>query len=231
MSEASHGRRAALCADRMDAQKTGERMGSRPKPPEAGARSASLEPGQAPGYSQTSQLLVCFAEKGRTCGHVGCCDQSPGRHAAKHYHATRHPIIEGYDPPEGWVWRYVDKAMFDLSHRMTPRNDLMPRYRAKRPRVDRPMLDFVKSHIFYHSRQRRLAAQSGPGDRDGESAWGKPTPLTTGRRPDVAAICAMPTWSQSVRSVPDVEASPVRFSGYAKKRLQPVSRSGRSLHQ
>jgi len=31
----------------------------------------------------------------RTCGHVGCCDSSPNRHATKHFHATRHPIIEG----------------------------------------------------------------------------------------------------------------------------------------
>jgi len=37
----------------------------------------------------------------RTCGHVGCCDDSPNRHATKHFHQTRHPIIEGYDPPEG----------------------------------------------------------------------------------------------------------------------------------
>jgi hypothetical protein len=37
----------------------------------------------------------------RTCGHVGCCDDSPNRHATKHFHNTRHPIIEGYDPPEG----------------------------------------------------------------------------------------------------------------------------------
>ena len=50
MSEASPGRRAAHRADRMDAKKTGERTGSRPQPPEAGARSASLEPGRAPGY-------------------------------------------------------------------------------------------------------------------------------------------------------------------------------------
>jgi hypothetical protein len=57
MSEASRGRRAAHRADRMDAKEPGERMGSRPKPPEAGARSASLEPGRPPGYSQTSQLL------------------------------------------------------------------------------------------------------------------------------------------------------------------------------
>ncbi len=38
----------------------------------------------------------------RSCGHVGCCDDSPNRHATAHHHATRHPIIEGYDPPEGW---------------------------------------------------------------------------------------------------------------------------------
>src|SRR5581483_6618609 len=29
-------------------------------------------------------------------------------------HATRHPIIEGYDPPEGWGWCYVDEVMLDL---------------------------------------------------------------------------------------------------------------------
>jgi hypothetical protein len=40
----------------------------------------------------------------RTCGHVGCCDSSPNEHATKHFHATGHPIIEGYDPPEGWGW-------------------------------------------------------------------------------------------------------------------------------
>src|SRR6266404_9874666 len=36
----------------------------------------------------------------RACGHVGCCDQSPNRHATAHFHASGHPIIEGYDPPE-----------------------------------------------------------------------------------------------------------------------------------
>ena len=40
----------------------------------------------------------------RTCGHVGCCDDSSSRHATKHFQKTRHPIIEGYDPPEGWGW-------------------------------------------------------------------------------------------------------------------------------
>src|ERR1700720_1268611 len=41
---------------------------------------------------------------GIACGHVDCCDQSPNRHATKHFRATRHPIIEAYDPPEGWGW-------------------------------------------------------------------------------------------------------------------------------
>jgi hypothetical protein len=51
----------------------------------------------------------------RTCGNVRCCDDSPNRHATKHFHATRHPIIEGYDPPEGWGWCYIDEIMLDLS--------------------------------------------------------------------------------------------------------------------
>ena len=28
-----------------------------------------------------------------TCGHVGCCDDSPNKHATKHFKATEHPII------------------------------------------------------------------------------------------------------------------------------------------
>jgi hypothetical protein len=50
MSGASQGRRAAHRADRLQAKKPGERTGSRPKSPEAGAPSASLEPGRSPGY-------------------------------------------------------------------------------------------------------------------------------------------------------------------------------------
>ena len=68
-------------------------------------------------------LRIC-----RTCGHVGCCDDSPNRHAAKHFQHTRHPIIEGYDPPEGWGWCYVDEVMFDLRDRMTPQLGPIPRF-------------------------------------------------------------------------------------------------------
>lgn len=53
-------RLSALRADDMKAPQTGERTGSRPKPPKAGARSASLEPGRAPGYLPSTQLLPNF---------------------------------------------------------------------------------------------------------------------------------------------------------------------------
>jgi quercetin dioxygenase-like cupin family protein len=59
---------------------------------------------------------------------VGCCDSSPNRHATKHFHKTRHPIIEGYDAPEGWGWCYVDEIAVDLDGRTTPQNGPIPRY-------------------------------------------------------------------------------------------------------
>ena len=41
----------------------------------------------------------------RTCGHVGCCDDLPNRHATKCIFTNLPPdFIEGYDPPEGWGW-------------------------------------------------------------------------------------------------------------------------------
>ena len=64
----------------------------------------------------------------RICGHVGCCDDSPNRHARAHFHETRHPVIEGYDPPEGWGWCWVDEVLFDLSDRKTPHPRPIPRF-------------------------------------------------------------------------------------------------------
>ncbi len=48
-----------------------------------------------------------------TCGHVGCCDSSPNRHATGHYHATSHPIMKSAEPGENWGWCYVDEVEFD----------------------------------------------------------------------------------------------------------------------
>ena len=46
-----------------------------------------------------------------TCGHVGCCDSSPGKHATAHFHATHHPVIRSFEPGEHWMWCYVDEVM------------------------------------------------------------------------------------------------------------------------
>jgi uncharacterized UBP type Zn finger protein len=45
------------------------------------------------------------------CGHVGCCDQSPNKHATKHFHATNHLIIRSFEPGEDWRWCYVDEML------------------------------------------------------------------------------------------------------------------------
>src|SRR6187200_3093241 len=50
-----------------------------------------------------------------TCGHVGCCDSSPNKHATKHFKATEHPIIRSFEPGEDWEWCYVDEMMVQRS--------------------------------------------------------------------------------------------------------------------
>jgi uncharacterized UBP type Zn finger protein len=53
-------------------------------------------------------LRICLS-----CGHVGCCDQSPNRHATKHYHASDHPLIQSFQPDEDWLWCYVDELFME----------------------------------------------------------------------------------------------------------------------
>ena len=52
-----------------------------------------------------------------TCGHIGCCDQSPNRHARAHFHATSHPIVRSAEPGEDWSWCFVDEVAFVLAGR------------------------------------------------------------------------------------------------------------------
>lgn len=48
-----------------------------------------------------------------TCGHVGCCDSSPNKHATKHFHAAQHPIVQSFEPNEDWSWCYVDEVVLE----------------------------------------------------------------------------------------------------------------------
>ena len=50
-----------------------------------------------------------------TCGHVGCCDNSPHKHATAHFRLTGHPIMKSFEPGEEWGWCYVDELMLDAS--------------------------------------------------------------------------------------------------------------------
>jgi uncharacterized UBP type Zn finger protein len=50
----------------------------------------------------------------RTCGHVGCCDDSKNKHATRHFHATRHPIMSSLEPGEDWSWCYIDQLVMRL---------------------------------------------------------------------------------------------------------------------
>src|SRR5262245_27111870 len=59
------------------------------------------------------QLRLCL-----TCGHVGCCDSSPGKHATAHFHSTHHPLMRSFEPGDDWGWCYVD----ELSLRPAPRS-------------------------------------------------------------------------------------------------------------
>ncbi|HEY1457509.1 MAG TPA: UBP-type zinc finger domain-containing protein [Solirubrobacteraceae bacterium] len=58
-------------------------------------------------------LRICLE-----CGHVGCCDDSPGRHASAHALSAQHPIIRSLEPGEQWSWCYPDQlamVIADLS--------------------------------------------------------------------------------------------------------------------
>ncbi len=49
-----------------------------------------------------------------SCGHVGCCDSSPGRHATAHFRGEGHPIVQSFEPGEDWYWCYVDSLAFEI---------------------------------------------------------------------------------------------------------------------
>ena len=64
----------------------------------------------AAGQENWVHLRLC-----EICGHIGCCDNSPGRHATGHAHSTEHPLIRSYEPGEDWFYCYPDDLMFELA--------------------------------------------------------------------------------------------------------------------
>ena len=60
-------------------------------------------------------LRLCLS-----CGHVGCCDSSPGRHATRHFHDTSHPVVASFEPDERWAWCYADEEELPVPARFEP---------------------------------------------------------------------------------------------------------------
>ena len=63
----------------------------------------------------------CLANGGRwvhlrmcmTCGHIGCCDSSPNKHASKHARATEHAIAKSFERGEDWAWCYAESLFIE----------------------------------------------------------------------------------------------------------------------
>ncbi|MGI8949070.1 MAG: UBP-type zinc finger domain-containing protein [Ornithinimicrobium sp.] len=72
--------------------------------------------------SSTYGCSDCLATGGRwvhlrmcsSCGRVGCCNSSPGKHATAHHDKTSHPLIRSYEPREDWYSCYPDGLTFEL---------------------------------------------------------------------------------------------------------------------
>lgn len=58
------------------------------------------------GEHHWAHLLICL-----TCGHVGCCDSSPRRHATAHFEESGHPVMRSAEPGEVWRWCYLHEVM------------------------------------------------------------------------------------------------------------------------
>lgn len=52
---------------------------------------------------QWVELRACL-----DCGNVGCCDDSPGRHATAHHHDSGHPAIATLEPGDIWAYCFDD---------------------------------------------------------------------------------------------------------------------------
>ena len=55
------------------------------------------------------------------CGHIGCCDSSPSRHARAHAAEAGHPYVRSFEPGEDWFYSFPDEAYIEGTE-LTPPN-------------------------------------------------------------------------------------------------------------
>ena len=75
-----------------------------PSVPPSGTGCVECDAADPPGW--WVHLRRCAA-----CGHVGCCDSSPGRHATAHARTTGHRYAQSFEPGEGWYWDYREQEV------------------------------------------------------------------------------------------------------------------------
>lgn len=81
---------------------------------------AGVDPAPAPGTP--GGCAECLGSGGTwvnlrlclTCGHVGCCDSSPGTHATVHAQQTGHPVVRSYEPGQDWWWCFDHQVTFEV---------------------------------------------------------------------------------------------------------------------
>ena len=47
------------------------------------------------------------------CGHIGCCDSSPGGHGTAHATSAGHPVLASFEPGEDWFWDTESEQFYD----------------------------------------------------------------------------------------------------------------------
>jgi uncharacterized UBP type Zn finger protein len=75
-------------------------------PAEIAANSADICQDCVREGTRSVHLRICL-----TCGKVGCCDSSVGRHAERHFTNSHHPVMGSFEPGESWRWCYVDERL------------------------------------------------------------------------------------------------------------------------
>lgn len=150
-----------------------------------------------------------------TCGHVGCCDSSRGRHAYSHHVATGHPLVLSLAPDEHWAWCYVDELF-------------LIRAPATRGSDARPIGDNAGRKARNPSRIAMNDAAEVGRERPTESVYSYPRPPRV--EPDTRRVtvrCRGVTLADSVRALRVLETShpPVFYLPREDVRIDRLSRS------
>ncbi|MFC8244241.1 UBP-type zinc finger domain-containing protein [Streptomyces chartreusis] len=84
-----------------------------------------IDPGAAPSGSGCTECDEAggwwfHLRRCAQCGHVGCCDSSPAKHATAHFRDTGHPLVQSFEPGEAWYWNYDTNEMFESGPELAP---------------------------------------------------------------------------------------------------------------